>query len=125
MEVEPQGDAKEQVYEVPYNLRRLRATLNRVKAANRTLGEDLWARQQLLEQSVYDVAVDRLKHEHETLEKLQNKSSSLGGRSLRAMMWDWHQKLTMRLQDDVRVLVQEETQSRECLYFVSVCFFHN
>ncbi|GJJ10389.1 hypothetical protein Clacol_004615 [Clathrus columnatus] len=111
-EVEPQGDAKEIVYEVPYNLRRLRQTLSKVTAANRTLGDDLWARQQLLEQSVYDVAVDRLKHEHETLEKLQNNSSSLGGRSLRAMMWDWHQKLSTRLQDDIRVLVEEETRDR-------------
>lgn len=29
------------------------------------------------------------------------------------MMWEWHQKLTVRLQDDVRVLVEEETRDRE------------
>ncbi|KAF8520293.1 hypothetical protein JB92DRAFT_2828183 [Gautieria morchelliformis] len=108
-EVSPQGDVKEEVFEVPYNLRRLRTNLNKLGASHRVLGENLWARQRLLGQSVYDVAVERLKHEHETLEKLQ-RSSTLGGKALRALMWDWHQKLTKRIEDDISVLVQEEAQ---------------
>ena len=97
---------------MPYNLRQLRTNLNKLSATHRALGDDLWARQRLLEQSVYDVAVERLKHEHETLEKLQ-RSSSLGDKPLRVLMWDWHQKLSKRLEDDISVLVQEEAQHRE------------
>lgn len=111
-EITPVGDAKEQVYEVPYNLRQLRTNLNKLSASHRTLGDDLWARQRLLEQSVYDVAVERLRHEHETLEKIK-RSSSLGDKPLRALMWDWHQKLSKRLEDDISVLVQEESLHRK------------
>ncbi|KAF8591711.1 DNA/RNA polymerase [Ramaria rubella] len=110
LEVPAEGDGSEEVYEVPYNLRKLRANLNKLNATHKTLGDDLWARQQLLEQSVYDIAVERLKHEHENLEKLQ-LSTPLGGKPLRALMWDWHQKLTKRLEDDIGVLVKEEAQT--------------
>ncbi|KAF8482192.1 hypothetical protein JB92DRAFT_3085829 [Gautieria morchelliformis] len=99
-EVSPQANVKEEVFEVPYNLRRLRTNLNKLGASHRALGENLWARQRLLEQSVYDVAVEPLKHEHETLEKLQ-RSSTLGGKALHALM---------RIEDDISVLVQEEAQ---------------
>ncbi|KAF8578733.1 DNA/RNA polymerase [Ramaria rubella] len=110
LEVPAEGDGSEEVYEVPYNLRKLRANLNKLNATHKTLGDDLWARQQLLEQSVYDIAVERLKHEHDNLDKLQ-LSTPLGGKPLRALMWDWHQKLTKRLEDDIGVLVKEETQT--------------
>lgn len=113
-EVAPVGDAKEEVYEVPYNLRQLRSSLGKLNSTHKALGDDLWARQRLLEQSVYDVAVERLKHEHETLDKLQ-RSSTLGDKSLRALMWDWHQKLSKRLEDDISVLVQEEAQRRKSI----------
>jgi DNA-directed RNA polymerase, mitochondrial len=111
-EISPVGDAKEEVYEVPYNLRQLRSSLSKLGATHKALGDDLWARQRLLEQSVYDVAVERLRHEHETLDRLQ-RSSTLGGKPLRALMWDWHQKLSKRLEDDITVLVQEEAQHRK------------
>lgn len=109
-EIQPVGDVKEEVYEVPYNLRQLRQSLQRMTTAHRTLGDNLFARQQILEQSAYDVAVERLKHEHEQLEKLQG-NARLHGRPLRALMWDWHQKLWVRLEEDIRVLVQEEAES--------------
>lgn len=108
-QVEPVGDSKEEVYEVPYNLRQLRQSLERLSTAHRALGDNLFARQQILEQSAYDVAVDRLKHEHEQLEKLGN--ARLHTRPLRALMWDWHQKLTARLEQDVGALIQEEADS--------------
>lgn len=111
-ELTPTGDAKEEVYEVPYNLRQLRTNLNRLSATHRALGDDLWARQRLLEQSVYDVAVERLKHEHEVMEKL-NRASTLGGKPLRELMWDWHQKLSKRLEDDIIILKEEEAQQRK------------
>ncbi|KAF8519384.1 DNA/RNA polymerase [Hysterangium stoloniferum] len=105
-EVKPSGDGKQEVLEIPYNIWRLRDSLKNIGTTHKTLGDDLRARQQLMEQSVYDVAVDRLKHEHQLLEKI--KTSNLGTKSLRALMWDWHQKLVKRLQDDITVLVQEE-----------------
>ena len=108
-EVPPEGDANEEVYEVPFNLRRLRINLDKLSTTHRALGDDLWARQRLLEQSVYDVAVERLKHEHEALEKLQ-RPTGIYAKSLRALMWEWHQKLTKRLEDDISVLVKEDAE---------------
>ncbi|KIJ34927.1 hypothetical protein M422DRAFT_80735, partial [Sphaerobolus stellatus SS14] len=69
-------------------------------------------RQQMLEQSVYDVAVERLRHEHEQLEKIQG-TTRLTAKPLRAMMWEWHQKLSKRLFDDVSVLIEEEAKNAE------------
>jgi DNA-directed RNA polymerase len=106
-EAPPEGDPNEEVYEVPYNLRRLRFNLDKLNTTHLALGDDLWARQRLLEQSVYDVAVERLKHEHETLEKLQ-RPTGIYNKSLRVLMWEWHQKLSKRLEDDISVLVKEE-----------------
>lgn len=128
-EVAPEGDAKEEVFEVPYNLRRLRHSLEDLNTSHRAVGDDMWSRQRLLEQSVYDVAVERLKHEHEMLEKLARPTGIIN-KSLRSLMWEWHQKLADRLQDDISVLVKDEAELSAqhqyiCFSFVNmVCNSH-
>ena len=94
--------------------------MQKLNTTHRTLGDDLYARQQLLEQSIYEVAVERLQHEHEQLQKIQG-NSGLAARPLRALMWDWHQKLSTRFEEDIRILIQEEAERREYLYHSETC----
>ncbi|KAF8550661.1 hypothetical protein OG21DRAFT_1487603 [Imleria badia] len=55
------------VEEIPFNLDNPRKHLAQVTLARRVLPEDVASRQKLLEASVYDVAVERLKHEAKKL----------------------------------------------------------
>ncbi|KAG1773841.1 hypothetical protein EDD22DRAFT_841721 [Suillus occidentalis] len=83
--------------EVPFNLNNLRNHLAQVTLARRVLPEDLASRQKLLEESVYDVAVERL--------------------HLQKWMWDWHQKLKTRLEAEIRDIITAE----EKLYIYINC----
>jgi len=56
--------------EVPFNLDNLRKHLAQITLARRVLPEDLASRQKLLEESVYDVAVERLRHEAKLFDEL-------------------------------------------------------
>lgn len=73
------------------------------------LPEDVAARQKLLEESVYETAMERLKHEAETLEQLSNVSPrGLKRQDLQRWMWDWHGKLQKKLKVDVAAIIEEE-----------------
>ncbi|KAK7677152.1 hypothetical protein QCA50_019861 [Cerrena zonata] len=102
-EVLPQVD-----HEVPFNLENLRKHLAQVVLARRVLPEDVAARQKLLEESVYDVAVERLKHQAELFDEIGLASKGLGNNDLRKWMWDWHQKLKERIRAETDMLVQDE-----------------
>ncbi|THV02643.1 DNA/RNA polymerase [Dendrothele bispora CBS 962.96] len=94
---------KEPTYEVPFNLSNLRRHLARISFARRILPDDVVSRQKLLEESVYDVAVARLKHESEIFEDLGlDKEEKLRNPDLRRWMWDWHCKLEERLNQVVK-----------------------
>ena len=97
----PEGD-------VPFNLDTLRRHLSQVVLARRVLSEDATLRQHLLEQSVYNVAVERMKYEAEKLQQLGLPSKSLQSNELRLWMWDWYQKLQIRIEAELRSLVVEE-----------------
>lgn len=97
--------------EVPFNLATLRKHLADVILARKVLSGDNFARQKLLEASVYDVAVQRLKHQAETLEHLGIGSKGLEHAELKALLWNWHQKLTVRLKAEVALLIKEEDKS--------------
>ncbi|KAI0087670.1 DNA/RNA polymerase [Irpex rosettiformis] len=101
-------DAPEGVTEIPFNLFTLRKHLSEVILARRVLSGDNLARQKLLEASVYDVAVERLKHQVQTLEGLGLGNKGLEHADLRAWMWNWHQKLQVRLKWEVADLVSQE-----------------
>lgn len=71
------------------------------------LPEDVTARQKLLEESVYDVAVQRLKHESELIGEL-GIQSGVKDVNLRKWMWDWHIELTARLKNEISNIIALE-----------------
>ena len=105
-ELRPQGAIPEG--EVPFNLETLRRHLSHVVLARRVLSEDVALRQKLLEQSVYNVAVERMKHQADMLDKAGLPSKGLQSNNLKAWMWEWHQKLVGRIQAELENLVVEE-----------------
>ena len=94
--------------EVPFNLETLRRHLSSVVLARRVLSEDLAGRQKLLEISVYNVAVERMKHQTEMMDELGLPGRGLRSGDLKSWMWDWHQKLQARIKAEVENLVVEE-----------------
>ena len=95
--------------EVPFNLDILRKHLAHVSLARRVLSEDLAARQKLLEDSVFDVAVQRMRRQAEVLKELGLGDSILKKQDLQLWMWQWHQLLQDRLRDDIAQLIKEES----------------
>ena len=105
---------------VPFNLSNLRKHLAQVALARRVLPEDVASRQKLLEDSVYDVAVERWKHQEEVFENMGFGNSGLKNADLQAWMWDWHQKLRERLREEIREVIKHEDKLREHLLLLCV-----
>lgn len=99
---------QEEMSEVPFNLDNVRKHLAKVSLARRILPEDVAARQKLLEESVYDVAVERLKHESELFDELGLGNPSLRRADLQKWMWDWNQKLTAQLEVEIAKIISTE-----------------
>ncbi|KDQ52445.1 hypothetical protein JAAARDRAFT_138907 [Jaapia argillacea MUCL 33604] len=99
------------VEEIPFNLSSLRKHLAQVNLSRRVLTTDLASRQKFLEESVYTVAVERMKREAEHFDEL-----GLGGEMDKAMkserlqkwMWEWHGKLMERLKVDIEGVIEKE-----------------
>jgi DNA-directed RNA polymerase len=102
---------------IPFNLGILRKHLAHVSLARRVLSEDLAARQKLLEDSVYDVAVQRMRRQAELFKELGLGDSVLKKQDLQLWMWQWHQLLQARLRDDIALLIKEE--SSQSIWFES------
>jgi DNA-directed RNA polymerase len=96
--------------EVPFNLNNLRSHLAQVTLARRVLPEDLASRQKLLEESVYDVAVERLRHEAKLFDELGLGNRELQRADLQKWMWDWHQKLKKRLEAEIQEIIAAEAK---------------
>jgi DNA-directed RNA polymerase len=94
--------------EIPFNLDVLRKHLSHASLARRVLSEDLAARQKLLEDSVYDVAVERMRRQAELFKELGLGDSVLRKSDLQLWMWQWHQLLHTRLKEDIALLVKED-----------------
>ena len=62
------GEAPPPEGDIPFNLDTLRRHFSDVILARRVLAEDVALRQHLLEQSVYNVAVERMKHQADMLD---------------------------------------------------------
>lgn len=100
-------------YEVPFNLTNLRKHLSQVTLARRILPEDVTARQKLLEESVYDVAVERWKRDAQIFEELGLGRNGLDNVDIRNWMWNWHVKLQARLKAEIANLIKEEAKLSE------------
>jgi DNA-directed RNA polymerase len=102
--------------EVPFNLNNLRSHLAQVTLARRVLPEDLASRQKLLEESVYDVAVERLRHEAKLFDELGLGNRELHHADLQKWMWDWHQKLKTRLEAEIQDIIAAEAKLCKHIY---------
>ena len=89
--------------------------------ARRVLPEDVASRQKLLEESVYDVAVERLRRQSEIFEELGIDGGGLKQADLQKWMWGWHVKLRERLQRDLTKLVRDEEHWGPCEYCLCRC----
>lgn len=98
--------------QLPFNLAALRKHLAHMVLARRVLPEDVAARQKLLENSVYDVAVARLKHQADLMDDLGLGRKVPNDVDLRKWMWEWHQKLQVKLTAEIDNLVLEERRSK-------------
>lgn len=100
------------VGEIPFNLDNLRKYLAQVTLARRVLPEDVTARQKLLETSVYDVAVERLKREAKVFDEigLGHVDAGLRRADLQRWMWDWHEKLRVRLETEIADIIAAEAK---------------
>ncbi len=107
----PSGETKT---EIPFNLEVLRKHLAHVSLARRVLSEDLTARQKLLEDSVYDVAVERMRRQAELFKELGIGDSVLKKPDLQLWMWQWHLHLQARLKEDIARLVKKEAGQFPC-----------
>ena len=95
-------------YEIPFNLDNLRRHLAQVNLARRVLPEDVAARQKLLEESVYEVAVERMKHDADRFAELGLGDGGLMQADLQRWMWDWHTKLKQRLEAEIKKIAALE-----------------
>jgi len=95
----------------------LRKHLAQVALARRALPEDVASRQKLLEESVYDVAVERLKHQSSIFEALGLDNQGLMTAVLQRWMWEWHQKLQPRLEAEIKSIIEHEKYLREFTCF--------
>ncbi|KAJ3976640.1 DNA/RNA polymerase [Lentinula raphanica] len=112
-----EDETQEPEYEVPFNLSNLRRHLSRVSFARKVLPEDVAARQKLLEDTVYETAMDRLKHETDMFEQLGLDTGHLRQPDLRRWMWDWHTKLQERLEEEIKniKLIENKKEDRQQL----------
>ena len=118
MDLDVISQPEEVEYEVPFNLTNLRKHLAQVTLARRVLPEDVTARQKLLEESVYDVAVERWKRDAQIFEELGLGRNGLDSVDIRNWMWNWHVKLQSRLKADIANLIKEEESF--CGYLSSI-----
>ena len=98
---------------IPFNLDNLRRHLAEVTLARRVLPEDVSARQKLLEESVYDVAIVRLKHQANIFADLGLQNNALHAPDLKQWMWDWHTTLKARLEKELKNIVAAEENLKD------------
>lgn len=108
-EENPDGSPKT-VSEMPFNLSTLRKHLSQITLARRVLPDDLVARQKLIEDSVYDVARQRLEHEYETMKNL-DVSKTLKDKRIQRWMWEWHLKLRDRITNEIKSITAFEKKN--------------
>jgi hypothetical protein len=103
--------AVESESETPFNLQTLRYNLGQVASARRALHDDATAQQKVLEESAYDAAFQRLKHEQIKMDSL-GLGQNLTKPSLQRWMWEWYGKLTARITAEVEALKEQESNCK-------------
>jgi len=106
------GEIQQEDFEVPFNLDVLRRNLNNFILERQLLPDDVMRRQKLLEDSAYDNALERYRHEAEVFKSL-NMSGNLGDRSLQAWAWDWYKSTVPELE---RVILEIEKAEKKMVH---------
>lgn len=71
-------------------------------------------RQKLLEASVYDVALSRLRYSEQKIGEMGlSGGAAMGSKELKRWMWEWHQRLVKRLEAGIKEVVKSETAKEE------------
>ncbi|KAF8064220.1 DNA/RNA polymerase [Lyophyllum atratum] len=110
--VDEDGAELEPEMEIPFNIDNLRRHLAEVRMARRVLSDDVAARQKLLEESVYEVAIERLKHQADLFAELGLGNNALRAADLQQWMWAWHTKLVARLEKEIKNIAETEVKAR-------------
>ncbi|KAG5335655.1 hypothetical protein C0989_000845 [Termitomyces sp. Mn162] len=97
----PSDDGHATEAKVPFNIHNLRRHLAQVITARRVLSNDVIARQEHLEKSGYEVALDHMKHQAEVFDTLGLDSGALRSVDLRQWMWVWYKNLQLRLTNEI------------------------
>jgi DNA-directed RNA polymerase len=79
-----------------------------VHLARRALPQDAVSRQKLLEESVWDVARERMRQQSEIFAQLGIDNGALKSNVLQAWMWGWHVKLVERLDAEIGDIIRTE-----------------
>ncbi|KAG6865592.1 hypothetical protein C0991_001141 [Blastosporella zonata] len=111
--VEAEGEEGDFKMEIPFNINNLRQHLAQVTMARRVLHDDVVARQEHLEKSAYDVAIDQMRHQAKVFEDLGLSNGALRSDDLRQWMWVWHTKLKERLENEIQNITAEEAKARK------------
>lgn len=96
---------------IPFNLQNLRKHLAEASYARRVLSEDVASRQKILEESVYDVAMERWKHDVEKMEELGLGTGGLRHAQLQSWMFDWAEKMKHLLKEEIMKLRVKESEA--------------
>ncbi|KAG6906515.1 hypothetical protein DXG01_013542 [Tephrocybe rancida] len=105
-----EGDVK---MEIPFNINNLRHHLAQVTMARRVLSDDVIARQEHLEKSAYDVAIEQMEHQAKVFSELGLDNHALRSDDLRLWMWQWHTLLRGRLEGEIKNIAQAESKARK------------
>jgi DNA-directed RNA polymerase len=106
------GEIQHEEFEVPFNLDVLRRNLNHFILERQMLPDDVVRRQKLLEDSAYDNALERYRHEAGVF-KSMNMGGNLGDRSLQAWAWDWYNLTVPELE---RVIDETEEAEKRMIH---------
>ncbi|PPQ65459.1 hypothetical protein CVT24_010790, partial [Panaeolus cyanescens] len=102
-----------EVEEVPFNIDSLRRQLASLTEARKFFDQDLHVRQRQLETSGYELAVEQLEHSIKSREeKGVQDSNALHCTDIQAWMWEWHQKLQVKLKETIlRIKADKDNHS--------------
>ncbi|KAG6812715.1 hypothetical protein H0H92_001076 [Tricholoma furcatifolium] len=105
-------DGKEEQV-IPFSINNLRTHLAQITLARRVLSDNVIARQEHLEKSAYDVAIESMRHQAEIFEQLGMPKGALKSDDLKQWMWTWHTKLKERLTVEIKNIAVAEAKLRK------------
>jgi DNA-directed RNA polymerase len=101
-------EVNREVAEVPYNLGVLRETLGRIIEGRKALPDDVLQRQRIIEETAYESALARFKHEAELFKDMR-MGGSLTSKNMKVWIWEWYTKTIPLLKERIAEIKEEES----------------